>query len=123
MFLEISNLKTLQKTTKMMCLLSFPFIGHFWGSLGRFWASLGRSWGALGRSWAALGRSWGALGALLAALGPLLGALRPLLERYAKIIKKSMPKMTDLDPPKPPKNELFCGLLPHTRWQIALSEK
>ena len=40
--------------------------------------------------------SWGALGALLGALGPLLAALGSLLARHAKIINKSMPKMTDL---------------------------
>ena len=58
--------------------------------------ALGRSWAALGRPWAALGRSWEALGRLLAALGPLL-------EQHAKIIKKSMPKMTDLGSKSPPK--------------------
>ena len=36
------------------------------------------------------------LGLLLAALGLLLAALGAILERHAKIIKKSMPKMTDL---------------------------
>ena len=48
-----------------------------------------------------------ALGPLLAALEPLLGrswpllaALGPLLGRHAKIIKKLMPKMTDLSPQK-----------------------
>ena len=59
-----------------------------WGSLGRSWALLGASLAALGRPRAALGRSWEALGRLLAALGAIL-------ERHAKIIKKSMPKMTD----------------------------
>jgi len=39
----------------------------------------------------------------LGALGALLGALGPLLERHAKIMQKSMPKMIDLDPPKPSK--------------------
>ena len=57
---------------------------------------MGASWTQLGASWAALGRSWEALGRLLAALGPLLAALGAILERHAKIIKKSMPKMTDL---------------------------
>ena len=88
---------------------SLPPMGRFLPILGRFWVLLGRSWVLLGRSWAALGRSWGALEALLAALGPLLGALRPLLERYAKIIKKSMQKMTDLDRPKPPKMTCFVA--------------
>ena len=59
--------------------------------------------GGLGWSWSLLGRSWGGLGSLLGALGSLLGALRSLMERHAKLIKKSMPKMTDLDPPKAPK--------------------
>ena len=45
----------------------------------------------MGHSWALLG----ALGRLLAALGALLAALGAILERHAKIIKKSMPKMTD----------------------------
>ena len=64
---------------------------------------MGHSWGALGRSWVALGRSWGALGGLLGALGLLLAALGAILERHAKIIKKLMPKMTDLGSQKPPK--------------------
>ena len=46
---------------------------------------------------AALGAPLAALGVLLAALGRLLAALGPLSERHAKINKKSMPKMTDLD--------------------------
>ena len=44
----------------------------------------------------------GALGPLLGRSWPLLAALGPPLERHSKIIKKSMPKMTDLDLPKDP---------------------
>ena len=68
--------------------LSWPLLGRFWPLLGRSWALLGRSWPLWGSAWAALGRSWEALGGLLAALGAIL-------ERHAKIIIKSMPKMTD----------------------------
>ena len=50
--------------------------------------------------WRLLGGSWEALGRLLAALGPLLAALGAILERHAKIIKKSMPKMTDFSSQK-----------------------
>ena len=49
-----------------------------------------------------MGGSWEALGSLLGALGLLLAALGAILERHAKIIKKSMPKMTDFGSPKPP---------------------
>ena len=66
-----------------------------WASLGRSWAAFGRSWPLWGSSWAALGRSWEALGRLLGGSWPLLAALGAILERHAKIIKKSMPKMTD----------------------------
>ena len=84
-------------------MLCFFALGRSWASLGCSWAALRGSWGALGRSWAALGRSWAALGWLLGTLGPLLAALGAILERHAKIIKKSMPKMTHFGSPKPPK--------------------
>ena len=76
----------------------FASLGPLFAALGPL---LGCSRGALGSSWGTLGRSWGGLGALLGALGSLLGALRSLLERHAKIIKKSMPKMTDFGSQKP----------------------
>ena len=71
--------------------------GLLLGRSGPLLAALG------GGSWAALGRSWAALASLLSALGALLAALGPLLERHAKIIEKSMPKMTDLSSQKHPK--------------------
>ena len=81
-------------------------------ALGRSWASLGRSWAPLGRSWAALGRSRAPLGPLLGALGELLGgswqlltALGAISERHAKIIQKSMPKMTDFGSQKAAQRE------------------
>lgn len=84
---------------------SWGSLGCSWATLGRSWGALGRSWGAFGRSWGVLGRSWGAFGALSGALGALLGAFGALLERHAKIIQKSMPKMTDFGSPKAPKME------------------
>ena len=73
-----------------------PLLGLSWPLLGASWVPFGCLLAALGRPWVALGRSWEALGRLLAALGAIL-------ERHAKIIKKSMPKMTDLGSQKPPK--------------------
>ena len=70
--------------------------GLSWPLLGCSWAALRRSWGSLGALLAALGRSWETLGGLLAALGTLLAALGAILERHAKIIQKSIPKITDL---------------------------
>ena len=49
----------------------------------------------LGRSWAPLGPLLGALGELLGGSWQLLTALGAISERHAKIIKTSMPKMTD----------------------------
>ena len=57
------------------------------------------SWPLLATFWSLLA----ALASLLAPLGPLLAALGPLLRRHAKIIKKSMPKMTDLGSQNHPK--------------------
>ena len=78
-------------------------LGPLLAALGPLMATLGPLLDALGRSWAApgplLGRSWPPL----AALGALLGALGPLSERHAKIIPRSLPKIIDFDPPKPPK--------------------
>ena len=75
-------------------------LGGSWRDLGEprgVWEGVrGGIPGVLGGPVGGLGRSWGALGALLGALGPLLAALGSLLARHAKIINKSMPKMTDL---------------------------
>ena len=62
-----------------------------------------RSWAIFGLSWGGLGTVLVGLGAVLGGLGPLLGGLGAVLERHSKIIKKSMPKMTDLGPPRLPK--------------------
>ena len=64
--------------------------------LGRFGVALGVLLAFLG---SILGRSW----ALLGGLGAVLGGLGAVLERHAKIINKSMPKMTDFGSQKPPK--------------------
>ena len=87
---------------------SWATLGALLAALGALLAAVGGSLAALGHSWAALGRSWGALG--------------PLLKRCAKIIKKSMPKMTDLDPPKPPKITCFVAIS-HTHAGKSLFEK
>ena len=110
---EASGAKaTIWPGTRQICgrALDWLFL-LFLAPLGALLAGLGPVLGALGRSWVALGRSWASLGSLLGPSGPLLGgswvllaALEPHLERYAKIIKKSMPKMIDLDPPKPPQS-------------------
>ena len=71
-------------------------------ALGPFWAALGRSWAAPGPLLVFLGPLLAALVPPLAALGPLLAALGPLLERHAKFFQKTIAKMADLDPPKPP---------------------
>ena len=70
-------------------------LGGSWASLGRSWALLGAFWVPLGVFWAPLGASWVPLGCLLGGLGAHLGGLEAVLERHAKIIQKSMPKMTD----------------------------
>ena len=57
--------------------------------------ALGSLFGALGALLAALGPLLGALGGLLGGSWGLLAALGAILERHQKIIKKSMPKMTD----------------------------
>jgi hypothetical protein len=62
-------------------------------TLGGSWAAFGHPRVALSRFGTSRGRSWTALGLLLAALGPVLG-------RHAKLIKKSMPKLTDLESQK-----------------------
>ena len=64
----------------------------FWVLLGAFWVLLGAFWALL----AALGPLLAALGRLLGGSWALLAALGAILERHAKIIKKSMPKMTDV---------------------------
>ena len=53
-----------------------------------------------GCSWMPFGCFLGPFLASWAALGPLLAALGTILERHAKIMQKSMPKMTDLDSQK-----------------------
>ena len=71
-----------------MCVLLF--LAALGGLLGSSWGHLGGLLGPPGRlleaSWGLLGVSWGPLGSLLG--------------RHAKIIKKSMPKMTDLSSQK-----------------------
>ena len=88
---KISKFVQNNKTTPTFDTFLPPF-GRSWALLGHFWPLLGRPWPLLGRSWPLLGGSW-----------PLLDRSWPLLGRHQKNMKKSMPKMTDLDLQKPPK--------------------
>ena len=63
--------------------------------MGASWVLFECSWSLFGLVLVALGALLGALGRLLGGSWELLAALGAILERHQKIIKKSMPKMTD----------------------------